>query len=76
MSFIAYDLIFLLVFTLATIIFLYNRRSNLKRQGLLYLYHKSNRANKQAVCLDIAPVAVRYHHIRLFANGCDGLDGR
>ncbi|MEK6825014.1 MAG: site-2 protease family protein, partial [Nanoarchaeota archaeon] len=39
MSFIAYDLIFLLVFTLATIFFLYRRRSNLKRQGLLYLYH-------------------------------------
>ena len=39
MSFIVYDLIFLLVFTLLAVWFLYTRRHNLKRQGLLYLYH-------------------------------------
>src|SRR4030042_4211503 len=38
MSFILYDLIFLVLFTLFVIIFLYQRRKNLKREGLLYLY--------------------------------------
>jgi len=33
-----YDLIFFLLFTLATIVFLYKRKHNLKRQGLMYLY--------------------------------------
>ena len=37
-SFVVYDLIFLAIFTLATVFFLYKRRENLKRQGLLYLY--------------------------------------
>ena len=37
-SFMFYDLIFFLLFTLATIIFLYKRKHNLKRQGLMYLY--------------------------------------
>lgn len=37
-SFIVYDLIFLVLFTLAVVLFLYNKRHNLKRQGLLYLY--------------------------------------
>ncbi len=37
-SFVFYDLTFLVIFTLLVIIFLYRRRSNLKRQGLLYLY--------------------------------------
>lgn len=39
MSFIVYDLVFLLVFTLAAFWFIYTRKHNLKRQGLLYLYH-------------------------------------
>lgn len=38
MSFVIYDLTFLVVFSLAVTIFLYTRRSNLKRQGILYLY--------------------------------------
>lgn len=38
MSFIIYDLTFLVLFTLFVIIFLYQRRSNLQRDGLLYLY--------------------------------------
>lgn len=37
-SFIAYDLIFLAVFTLFVVVFLYTRRENLQRQGILYLY--------------------------------------
>ena len=37
-SFLVYDLVFLALFTLASGIFLYRRRHNLKRQGLLYLY--------------------------------------
>jgi membrane-associated protease RseP (regulator of RpoE activity) len=37
-SFMFYDLIFFLLFTLATIVFLYKRKHNLKRQGLMYLY--------------------------------------
>lgn len=37
-SFITYDLIFLVLFTLAVTLFLYTKRHNLKRQGLLYLY--------------------------------------
>ena len=37
-SFIAYDLVFLVLFTLAVVIFLYKKRRNLQRQGLLYLY--------------------------------------
>ncbi len=38
MGFILYDLIFLAAFTLFVIIFLYTRKHNLKREGLLYLY--------------------------------------
>lgn len=38
MSFFIYDISFLVAFTLAVVIFLYTRKSNLKRQGLLYLY--------------------------------------
>lgn len=38
MSFILYDIIFLVLFTLFVIIFLYTRKHNLKREGLLYLY--------------------------------------
>lgn len=38
MSFILYDVAFLVVFTLAVAGFLYARRKNLKREGLLYLY--------------------------------------
>jgi len=37
-GFIAFDLIFLVAFTLAVVLFLYTRRHNLTRQGLLYLY--------------------------------------
>ncbi len=37
-SFIVYDLVFLALFTLVVVIFLYKKRSNLQRQGLLYLY--------------------------------------
>ncbi len=37
-SFYIYDVAFLVVFTLAIVIFLYKRRKNLQRQGLLYLY--------------------------------------
>ncbi len=37
-NFIIYDLIFLAVFTLLIVLFLYTRRHNLKRQGILYLY--------------------------------------
>ena len=33
-----YDILFLILFTLVAIIFLYRKRKNLKRQGLLYLY--------------------------------------
>lgn len=40
-SFVIYDLIFLVVFTLFVALFLYTRRSNLKRQGILYLYRTS-----------------------------------
>lgn len=38
MGFIAYDLTFLVVFTLLVALFLYTRKHNLKRDGLLYLY--------------------------------------
>lgn len=38
MSFIIYDITFLVLFTLAVALFLYLRRHNLKREGLLYLY--------------------------------------
>lgn len=38
MSFIVYDIIFLALFVLAVILFLYIKRKNVKRQGLLYLY--------------------------------------
>ena len=37
-SFIFYDVAFLILFTLFVFIFLYTRKHNLKRQGLLYLY--------------------------------------
>ena len=37
-SFLIYDLTFLIAFTLFVIIFLYKRRMNLQRQGLLFLY--------------------------------------
>jgi len=38
MKFIYYDLIFLILFGLGLIIFLYKRRKNLKREGVMYLY--------------------------------------
>lgn len=38
MGFLIYDLIFLAFFLIAFSIFLYTRRKNLKREGLLYLY--------------------------------------
>ena len=37
-AFLIYDLTFLVVFTLAVVIFLYTHKKNLQRQGLLYLY--------------------------------------
>jgi len=37
-SFVFYDLIFLTIFTLLVVLFLYRRRHNLQRQGILYLY--------------------------------------
>ena len=41
MSFIVYDLSFLVLFTLAIVIFLYTRKHNLKREGIMYLYRTS-----------------------------------
>ncbi len=38
MSFVLYDIAFLLLFTLIAAFFLYKRRDNLQRQGLMYLY--------------------------------------
>ncbi len=38
MNFIVYDITFLVLFTLLVAIFLYTRKHNLKREGLLYLY--------------------------------------
>jgi len=38
MSFIFYDVIFLVLFVIATVLFLYRRRNNLKREGIMYLY--------------------------------------
>ena len=38
MSFYIYDITFLVLFSLALVIFLYKRRSNLKREGIMYLY--------------------------------------
>ena len=38
MSFVTYDIIFLVLFLAAVSIFLYKRKKNLKREGLLYLY--------------------------------------
>ncbi len=37
-SFIVYDLVFFALFALFVFLFLYQRRANLKREGLLYLY--------------------------------------
>ncbi len=37
-TFVIYDVALLVLFTLVTIVFLYKRRHNLQRQGLLYLY--------------------------------------
>ena len=41
MSFLVYDLIFLAVFLISLSIFLYARKKNLKREGLLFLYKTS-----------------------------------
>ncbi len=38
MKFFYYDLIFLIIFSLGVVIFLYKRKKNLKREGLMYLY--------------------------------------
>jgi membrane-associated protease RseP (regulator of RpoE activity) len=38
MSFYIYDVIFLIVFSLFVITFLYKRRKNLKKEGIMYLY--------------------------------------
>ena len=37
-GFFYYDLIFLILFTLGVVIFLYKRKKNLKREGIMYLY--------------------------------------
>src|SRR3990167_7241222 len=37
-AFLIYDLVFLVAFTLAVVLFLYTHKHNLKREGLLYLY--------------------------------------
>ena len=37
-GFVFYDIVFLILSTLGVILFLYKRRNNLQRQGLLYLY--------------------------------------
>ena len=37
--FYVYDLIFLVLFGVFTVVFLYNRRENLKRHGWIFLYH-------------------------------------
>lgn len=37
-SFVLYDLVLLVAFTLSVVIFLYTRKHNLKREGLIYLY--------------------------------------
>ena len=38
MDFIIYDIAFLVIFVLGTFLFLYRNRSNLKREGIMYLY--------------------------------------
>lgn len=38
MSFLVYDLIFFAVFTLGVILFLYKRKKNIRREGIVYLY--------------------------------------
>lgn len=38
MGFLLYDITFLVIFSLFVVIFLYRRRKNLKREGVLYLY--------------------------------------
>ncbi len=38
MGFMTYDLVFLALFTLAVVFFLYTRKKNLERQGIMYLY--------------------------------------
>ena len=40
-AFTIYDLSFLVLFTLAVVVFLYTHKRNLKREGLLYLYRTS-----------------------------------
>tara|TARA_Y100000310_G_C20697461_1_gene826696 strand:+ start:2170 stop:3636 length:1467 start_codon:yes stop_codon:yes gene_type:complete len=37
-NFYVYDIIFLVLFTLGVVLFLYKRRKNLKKEGLMYLY--------------------------------------
>ena len=41
MSFIVYDIVLLVLFVIAVSIFLYSKRKNLKREGLLFLYRTS-----------------------------------
>lgn len=38
MSFVFYDIAFMVLFTLAAVIFIYTRKHNLQKQGILYLY--------------------------------------
>ncbi|MBA7656761.1 hypothetical protein ES703_64688 [subsurface metagenome] len=38
MNFIVYDIIFLILFAISVSIFLYTRKKNLKKEGLLFLY--------------------------------------
>ncbi|MEI6850136.1 MAG: Loki-CTERM sorting domain-containing protein, partial [archaeon] len=38
MDFIVYDIVFLIIFCILTGIFLYKRRKNLKKEGIMYLY--------------------------------------
>lgn len=41
MSFVVYDLAFMVLFTIAAVLFLYSHRRKLKRQGWMYLYHST-----------------------------------
>ena len=38
MSFVIYDLTFLVIFTILVFVFVYTRKSNVKREGIMYLY--------------------------------------
>ena len=64
MSFVAYDLTFLAIFTIFVVVFLSIKRKNLQRQGIMYLYRTKVGINfiEKFTKSDMHPKYINQHH--------------